>query len=103
MSTGKAIPNSAQTQWVEIAAGKKKKLPRLNPRGEIDRLIDWYERNKPDMPHVMPGGVAMTAIELDRFATKTAEGVWMYKGWRLEQSDALPRKEKRVKIHKAKR
>jgi hypothetical protein len=66
----------------------------------VDRLIDWYEKNKPGMPHSMPGGVAMTADDLDKFATKAAEGVWMYRGWRMEQADTLPRKEKRMKIRR---
>lgn len=96
----KAIPTSAQTQWVEIAQGKKRKLPRVKPLDELDRLIAWYEQNRPDMPRVMPGGIAMTAKDLDKFATKVAEGVWMYKGWRVAQADMLPRAEKRMKINK---
>ena len=99
----RAIPASAQTQWVEIAQGKKRKLPRLKPVDELGRLIDWYEKNRPDMPHVMPGGIAMTATDLDKFATKVAEGVWTYRGWRISQADMLPRAEKRLKINKAKR
>lgn len=102
-TVGKAIPNTAQTQWVEIAAGKKKKVPRITPRGELDRLIDWYERNKPDMPRVLPGGVALPKEQIDRFASPLANGVWMYRGWRITQADMLPRKEKRMKITKAKR
>lgn len=100
MNTGKAIPNSAQTQWVEIASGKKRKIPRITPRGELDRLIDWYEKNKPDMPHELPGGVALEAIQIDRFASRIAEGVWQYRGWRITRADTLPRKEKRMKVRK---
>lgn len=100
MNTSKAIPNTSQTQWVEIAAGKKRKLKRLNPRDELDRLISWYEKNKPDLPHVLPGGIALSKIDLDRFAQPTAEGVWTYRGWRITQADTLPRKEKRLKISK---
>lgn len=100
MNTSKAIPNSAQTQWVEITAGKKKKIPRVTPRGELDRLIDWYEKEKPDMPHVLPGGVALLKEQIGRFAQPVAEGVWTYRGWRITQADTLPRKEKRLKIRK---
>src|SRR5690348_11228617 len=96
----KAIPNTAQTQWVELQQGKRKKLPRLTPRGELDRLIDWYEREKPDMPKVMPGGVALPPDQLDRIGSKLANGMWMYRGWKLQLSDALPRTEKRVTIAK---
>ena len=59
MNASKAIPNTAQTQWVEITQGKKRTLPARKPQDEIDNLIAWYEKNKPDMPHVIPGGVAM--------------------------------------------
>lgn len=100
MNTGKAIPNSAQTQWVEIASGKKKKIPRITPRGELDRLIDWYEKNKPDMPKELPGGVALEAIQIDRFAKPLTPGVWEYRGWRISRAEVLPRKEKRMKIRK---
>jgi len=103
MNASKAIPNSAQTQWVEMAASKKRKIPRITPRGELDRLIDWYEREKPDMPRVMPGGVALPADQINRFASKVEEGVWQYRGWRITQADALPKKEKRMKIAKKKR
>ena len=98
-----AIPNTAQTQWVEMTASVKRKLPRLTPRGELDKLIDWYETHKPDMPHEMPGGVAMKPEELDKFASKVANGVWSYRGWRLTESDALPRKEKVMKISKGRK
>lgn len=100
MNTGKAIPNTAQVQWVEIAQGKKRRTRRLNPVDELNRLIDWYEKNKPEMPHTMPGGIAMATSDIDKFATKTAEGVWTYRGWRLTQADTLPRKEKRMKIRR---
>jgi hypothetical protein len=100
MNTGKAIPNSAQTQWVEISEGKKKRIPRVTPRGELDRLIDWYEKEKPDMPKVLPGGVALLKEQIDRFASPLATGVWMYRGWRISQAETLPRKEKRLKIRK---
>jgi len=102
-AASKAIPTSAQIQWVEPSQSKKRKLPRLKPVDELGRLIDWYEKNRPDMPHVMPGGVAMRAADLDKFATKVAEGVWQYRGWRIEQADMLPRAEKRMKISKARK
>jgi hypothetical protein len=103
MNVSKAIPNSAQTQWVEIASGKRKKIPRVTPRGELDRLIDWYEANKPDMPKVMPGGIALEENQVARFASKLASGVYAYRGWRLEIADALPKAEKRMKIAKPKK
>lgn len=95
-----AIPNTAQTAWVELEAGRKRRLPPMGPREELDRLINWYEKNKPDMTKIMPGGVAMPSEELAKFATSIGHGIWMYRGWRLAESDALPRKEKRMKINK---
>ncbi len=54
MNTSKALPPSAQIQWVEPAQSKKRKLPRLKPVDELGRLIDWYEKNRPDMLRGLP-------------------------------------------------
>jgi hypothetical protein len=97
----KYIPSAAQMNWVtEIERGKKRKIPRQKPSDPIDRLIDWYETHKPEMPRVMPGGVALDAETLDQFAARVADGVWQYRGWRLVQTDGLPRNEKPTKISK---
>ncbi len=100
MNTSKAIPNTAQTQWVEIEQGKKQKLKRLTPRNKLDAAIDWYEKHKPEMPHVMPGGVFMTPVELDKFASKLDDKTWMYRTWTLMRADPPARGKKLMKIAK---
>lgn len=87
-----AIPNTAQEQWLPLAAGRKKKLPRLKPRDRLDALIDWYEKNMPDHEKVLPGGVTMEKRSLDRFASTVKEGVWMYRGWTLTRVEPISKK-----------
>lgn len=78
---------SPQIQWVDGVPGAPKKLKALKPRDKLDAAIDWYEKYKPDLPHVMPGGVAMTAVELDKFAVKQSHDTWLYRGWTLKKAE----------------
>jgi len=91
---------SPQTQWVEPANGKKQKLKRATPRDKLDATIDWYEKFKPELPHVMPGGVFMTADELDKFAAKLDDSTWMYRTWKLTRADPPPKGRELMKIAK---
>jgi hypothetical protein len=74
------MSQAAQTQWVDLPEGKRKKLRRPTRRDRLDALINWYEQNRPDMDHVLPGGVAVPATTLDRWASKVAENRWIYRG-----------------------
>lgn len=92
---------SPQTSFVEAYDGRRQTLPAKTPRDRLDELIDWYEKNKPDMPHVMPGGVYMTKEELDSFAGKgPREGEWMYRTWRLTRAEIPAKASERMKIAK---
>lgn len=94
-----AAAPSPQTQWVPLE-GKRKKLKKLTPREEIDRLIDWYAVNKPDMEKVMPGGVYRTAMQLNRFAKEVEKGKWEYRGWILTAAEIPPKGKEKQKIAK---
>lgn len=91
---------SPQLQWVEPANGRKQKMRRSTPRDKLDATIDWYEQYKPDMPHIMPGGVAMTKEELDKFASKQNDTTWLYRGWQLQQAEVPPKAAERMRIAK---
>lgn len=96
---GKRKP-SPQLQWVAPADGKQRKLRRSTPRDKLDATIDWYEKHKPQMPHIMPGGVAMERAELDKFASKQNESAWLYRGWQLRQAEIPPKGAERMRIAK---
>lgn len=91
---------SPQAQWVEPADGRKLKLKRITPRDKLDATIDWYEKYKPEMPHVMPGGVFMTADELNKFAAKMDADTWSYRTWTLRRADPPAKGRDLMKIAK---
>lgn len=91
------IPTTAQTQWIPLADGKKRKLKRPSLRDKLDELIDWYEKNKPDHPKEIPGGVAIKATTLDRWATPHGKDQWMYRGWLLKLAELPVKKKTRIR------
>lgn len=91
---------SPQIRWVEGIPGAPQKLKPLKPRDKLDATIDWYEKHKPDLPHVMPGGVAMTAAELDKFATKVDNDTWVYRGWELKKAEVPAKASELLRIAK---
>lgn len=91
---------SPQASFVEALNGKRQKLKRATARDKLDATIDWYEKYKPDLPHVMPGGVFMTPDELNKFAAKLDEKTWVYRTWRLERADPPPKGRELLKIAK---
>jgi hypothetical protein len=95
-----AMNQAAQIQWVPLAAGKKKKLKKPSARDALDKLIDWYEKNKPDHPKQLPGGVAIKPTTLDRRATPQGDKQWMYRGWLLTLAEIPPKGREKQKIRK---
>lgn len=91
---------SPQSSWVDAPNGKRQKLKRATPRDKLDAAIDWYEKYKPDLPHVMPGGVFMSADDLNKFAAKLDDSTWMYRTWKLTRADPPPKGRELMKIAK---
>lgn len=91
---------SPQLQWVEPAQSRKQKLRRSTPRDKLDATIDWYEKYKPQMPHVMPGGVYMTADELNKFAATLDNKTWTYRTWSLTRAEPPAKASERMNIAK---
>lgn len=92
--------SSPQIQWVDGIPGAPQKLKALKPRDKLDSLIDWYEKFKPDMPHVMPGGVAMDRDELDKIAVKQDQDTWLYRGWILKKAEKPAKSSELMRIAK---
>lgn len=92
--------SSPQLQWVEPAQSRKQKLRRSTPRDKLDATIDWYEKYKPDMPHVMPGGVFMSVEELNKFASRMNDDTWVYRTWELRRVEPPPKGSELMKIAK---
>lgn len=92
-----ASVSSQQTQWIPLE-GRRKKLKRLTKREEIDRLIDWYQKFKPEMEHVMPGDVYLEPRQIERFAKLAEPGKWIYRGWTLTAAEIPPKGKEKQKI-----
>lgn len=97
MAKRKASP---QIQWVDGIPGAPQKLKPQKPRDKLDATIDWYEKHKPEMAHVMPGGVAMTKEELDKFATRAEGDTWVYRGWTLKKAEVPAKASELMRIAK---
>lgn len=96
---GKRKP-SPQIQWIDGVPGGRQKLRALKPRDKLDATIDWYEKYKPEMQHVMPGGVALSKDELDKFASKLDAETWVYRGWTLKQAEIPAKSSELMRIAK---
>lgn len=93
-------PSAAQTQWVPLPEGKRKKLKKLKKltaRDNLDTLIDWYEKNRPDHPKEIPGGVSIKPTTLDRWAAKVGNKKWIYRGWTLTLAELPTVKKLKIK------
>lgn len=90
-------PSAAQTQWLPLQQGKRKKLKKLTARDNLDKLIDYYETHKPDMEHAIPGGVSIKSTTLDRWAAPLGEQKWMYRGWLLTLAELPVVKKLKIK------
>jgi hypothetical protein len=88
---------AAQNQWVALPDGKRKKLKKPTRRDRLDALVNWYEQNKPEMERVLPGGVAVPATTLDRWAAKVADNRWIYRGWTITRAVEPVVKKLRIK------
>lgn len=77
------IDPAAQIHWIPILKGKRKKLKKQTARDKLDALIDWYEKNQPDHPKEIPGGVSIKPTTLDRWASPVGDKRWVYRGWLL--------------------
>lgn len=97
MAKRKASP---QIQWVDGIPGAPQKLKAPKPRDKLDAAIDWYEKYKPEMAHVMPGGVAMSKEDLDKFATKQDDDTWLYRGWTLKKAEVPAKSSELLRIAK---
>lgn len=50
----------------------------MNTRTSVDRLIDWYEKNRPDAGRTIR--VKVTSTTVQRFAHRPVDGKYIYRG-----------------------
>lgn len=67
------------------------KLPRATIRSDLDRLLTWYDENKPAMKG---GGVRVngSSSTLEKFCEAKPDGSLWYRGYRIESTHPAPKK-----------